>query len=305
MPSDEAPKQSGEQTTVAEPKHLPPEAYKGRLRPIWCPGCGNFGILRALTQALSDLEVDPDNLAVISGIGCSSRIPGFLKCYGFHGVHGRALPLATGVKLGNPRLTVIVASGDGDALSIGAGHLPHAIRRNIDITLLLMDNRIYGLTKGQTSPTTMEGVWTKTAPYGVLEMPVDPVSLAINYGATFVARCFTQHLKVMRELIVKAVQHKGFSMVHILTPCVTFGRFATYDYFKERVKPLPGDYTPSDPCEAYNLARQQEPIYEGVFLDVEAPEYIETLRRIGSARGREIGDDAPDIDSEMLIKRFS
>ena len=138
--------------------------YKGRIKPIWCPGCGNYSVLGALTRIFVDLGIEPENLAVVSGIGCSSRMPGFIKCYGYHGVHGRALPSAVGVKLGNPRLTVLAVGGDGDGLSIGMGHFPHTARRNIDLTYVLLDNRIYGLTKGQTSPTTCQGWWTKTSP---------------------------------------------------------------------------------------------------------------------------------------------
>jgi len=292
------PSQEGQPTRAARD-------YRGRLKPIWCPGCGNFGILSALLNAFSDLDLDPDNLAVISGIGCSSRLPGFLRAYGFHGVHGRALPTAVGVKLGNPRLTVIVAGGDGDGLSIGAGHFPHVARRNIDITYLMLDNRTYGLTKGQTSPTTPTGFLTKTSPGGVIEAPLNPIAFAVCFGASFVARAYTVNTAHVRETIASAIRHPGFSMVHLLTPCVTFGRGSGYDYFNERVKPLPEDYDPTDRCKALSQSDQQDTIYTGVFFRADRPEYVAALQESGAARGRELDDTAPRIDIDSLIAQFS
>ena len=294
-------------TATIEPNGAPLSAkdYKGRIKPIWCPGCGNYGVLNALMNALAELAIDPDNLAVVSGIGCSSRLPGFVRSYGFHGVHGRALPIALGVKMGNPRLTVIVAGGDGDGLSIGAGHFPHAVRRNIDVTYVLFDNRIYGLTKGQTSPTTPRGIWTKTSPHGVIEYPMNPAGLAISYGATYVARGYSTRMKEMQALIVGAVRHKGFSLVQALTPCVTFGKNCGFDAIAESIKELPPDYDHSDPRQAYLMATDPEQMYMGLLYQEERPEFVEMLQRQGGTRGRELDDSGPKIDIPRLLGRFS
>jgi len=292
-------------TTEGAPAKLAPKDYRGRLKPVWCPGCGNYGVLNALVQALSDLEIDPDNLALISGIGCSSRLPGFVQGYGFHGVHGRALPVAIGAKLGNPRLTVLVVGGDGDGLSIGAGHFPHAARRNIDITYMMLDNRIYGLTKGQTSPTTPAGFGTKSSPRGVVESPMNPAGLALCYGATFVARGYSAHMPQLRSLIVEAIRHPGFSLLQVLSPCVTFGKGSGYDFFNERVQPLPEDYPADDPAQALVHSIDLQTIRTGVLYRGKKPEFVEVMRGIGGARGRELDDTAPAIDTEALVRRFS
>lgn len=279
--------------------------YKGRIKPIWCPGCGNFGVLSSLTRALCRLDIDPNNLAVVSGIGCSSRMPGFLKSYGYHGAHGRALPSAIGIKLGNPRLTVITVGGDGDGLSIGLGHFPHIARRNVDITYILMDNRIYGLTKGQTSPTTCQGFLTKTAPMGVVEMPINPIELAIVFDTTFVARGYSAKAKQLQELIAKAIEHKGFSMVHVISPCVTFGKGSGFDYFGPRVKPLPDDHDTTDRYAAIRAADDSETIHTGIFYRSDRDEYVARMQEMGAARGRELDSAEPRIDVSSLIQRFS
>jgi 2-oxoglutarate ferredoxin oxidoreductase subunit beta len=287
------------------PREHPPLSYKGRIKPIWCTGCGNYGVLNGLMRSLGELQIDPANLAVVSGIGCSSRMPGFIHCYGYHGAHGRALPSAVGLKLGNPRLTVVVVGGDGDGLSIGIGHLPHTARRNIDITYLMLDNRIYGLTKGQTSPTTCQGLLTKTSPAGVVEEPLDPVELAVIFRASFVARAYSANVKELHSLITAAIQHKGFSLIHVLSPCVTFGKGSGFDYFGPRVKPVPEDHDVTDRCAAVGLASDPESIYTGLFYREERDEYVTRMRAIGAARGRELENGDAHIDVEGLIRRFS
>ena len=279
--------------------------YKGRIKPIWCPGCGNYSVLGALTRIFVDLGIEPENLAVVSGIGCSSRMPGFIKCYGYHGVHGRALPSAVGVKLGNPRLTVLAVGGDGDGLSIGMGHFPHTARRNIDLTYVLLDNRIYGLTKGQTSPTTCQGWWTKTSPEGVLEEPLNPLELAIVFGATFVARGYSGRPRDLDGLLKAAIEHKGFSLVHIISPCVTFGKGAGYKFFGPLVDTLSEDHDPTDRNQALAAATDPEKIHTGIFYQIDRPEYVARLQEGGAARGRELSPGPPKIDVDALIQRFS
>jgi 2-oxoglutarate ferredoxin oxidoreductase subunit beta len=302
-PSDvQSPVDTIDRTTAAQ---RTPEDYRSRIKPVWCPGCGNFGVLTALMRAFVTLDIDPDNLALISGIGCSSRMPGFIKSYAFHGVHGRALPVALGVKLGNPHLKVVVIGGDGDGLSIGAGHFPHAARRNIDITYLLIDNRIYGLTKGQTSPTTPTGKWTKTAPGGVIEFPMNPVHLGIAYGATYVARCHSIKLQETQTRIEEAIRHPGFSLVQIMSRCITFGKGYGFEDFDRTMQPIPADHDVHDVHRALALVDDPTTIYTGVFYQGERPEYVEALRATGAARGRELDASGPQIDIERLIKRFS
>jgi 2-oxoglutarate ferredoxin oxidoreductase subunit beta len=199
-----------------------PNDYKSDISPIWCPGCGDYHVLLSLTRAFAELRVPPEQLAVVSGIGCSSRIPAYTTCYGFHGVHGRSLAAAAGLKVVRPDLTVVVASGDGDGYSIGGNHFLHACRRNIDMTYIVMDNHIYGMTKGQPSPTTEADFDTALSPGGTGLRPFNPLVIALASGANFVARCFSGNLNETTSVIVEAVRHPGFSFVEILSPCVTY-----------------------------------------------------------------------------------
>lgn len=204
------------------PCKLKASDYKSGVKPVWCPGCGDFHVFLSLTKAVAELALPPEQVAVISGIGCSSRIPAYLDCYGFHGVHGRALPLATGLKVARPDLHVICAGGDGDGFSIGGNHLLHACRRNIDITYIVMDNEIYGMTKGQPSPTTAPDFDSKLAPGGPGISPFHPLVIALASGANFVARAFSGDPNGTTKILVDAISHPGFSFVQILSPCVTF-----------------------------------------------------------------------------------
>ncbi|MDA8252536.1 MAG: thiamine pyrophosphate-dependent enzyme [Rhodospirillales bacterium] len=203
--------------------HLTAQDYKSGLKPIWCPGCGDYSVLTALAKAFAELGRPKESVALISGIGCSSRLPAYTSVYGLHGVHGRALAVATGVKLAHPELLVIAAGGDGDGLSIGGNHFLHACRRNVDMTYILMDNQVYGMTKGQASPTTAAD-WTesKLTPEGTGVAPVAPLHLALASGVNFFARGFAGNPNDLAQLIVAAVQHPGFSIVHVLSPCITF-----------------------------------------------------------------------------------
>lgn len=253
---------------------MPPtatKAYRSDREVTWCPGCGDFGVLEAIPMAFSALNLAPHDVTVVSGIGCSSRLPVFLNVYGLHGAHGRALPIAAGVKLGNPQLTVMAVGGDGDGLAIGAGHLLHACRRNVDFTYVMMDNAIYGLTKGQASPTSGTDLKTGTTPYGNPEEPIDPVSLCITFGASFVARGYVTRKNELAELIRRAIAHPGFAFVHAISPCPTFHN--TFRDITPKVDTVPAEHDVTDRVSAFRLATDPAVIYTGVFLEVAAQPY--------------------------------
>jgi len=217
--------------------------YKGPVNPDWCPGCGDFGVLRSLQQAAAELGIAPHEMITVSGIGCSSNLPGFFNAYGMHTLHGRAVAVASGVQLANHELHVIVTGGDGDCYGIGGNHFLHAMRRNINLLIIIMDNQIYGLTTGQLSPTSIQGMKTKSSPHGSIEAPINPIALAITGGATWIARGFSGEAKHLTELIKAGIAHKGFALLDVLSPCVTYNN--TYSWFKERVRKL--EETDHDP----------------------------------------------------------
>ncbi|MCP5075586.1 MAG: 2-oxoacid:ferredoxin oxidoreductase subunit beta [Rhodobacteraceae bacterium] len=202
--------------------NLKPKDFTSDVTPVWCPGCGDFHVLMSITRALTALGRPPEDVAVISGIGCSSRIPAYTNCYGFHGVHGRSLAVAAGLKVARPDLTVMAMSGDGDGFSIGGNHFLHACRRNVDMTYIVMDNRVYGMTKGQPSPTTEPDWDSALSPGGTGMNPFQPLVIALASGANFVAREFSGNIKATTQTIIEAVKHPGFSFVEILSPCVTY-----------------------------------------------------------------------------------
>jgi len=246
-------------TEIIAPNAITMADFKGRVEPDWCPGCGDYGVLAAVQKALVELQIPQHEVATISGIGCSSNFPGFIETYGMHTLHGRSLPVATGVKMANHALTVLVTGGDGDGFGIGCGHFVHAMRRNVDLTYLVMDNQIYGLTTGQTSPTSRLAMKTKTTPFGNVERPVNPVALALAAGATYVARGFSADQKHLTELIKNAIEHKGFSFIDIFSPCVTYNHDNTVQWFRPRVKRLEDNaaYDASD----WNAAMEQSQIW--------------------------------------------
>jgi len=229
--------------------------YAGSVKPTWCPGCGDFGILNAVKQGLVEAGLAPHEVLIVSGIGCGSKLPDYANVNGFMTLHGRPLPIATGAKLANHGLKVITVHGDGDSMGLGMGHFIHTARRNLDITDLIQNNQIYGLTKGQYSPTSDAGFITKTSPDGSFEMAANPVALSLAAGATFIARGFAGDAKGLASLIALAVQHSGYSLVDILQPCVTFNKKNTYDWYRERVYDLAEtDYDPSDRVAAFQKA---------------------------------------------------
>jgi 2-oxoglutarate ferredoxin oxidoreductase subunit beta len=222
-------------TTTVE---LTLKSLEGKVDPDWCPGCGDFGVLKSLKEAIVELGIPPHKVLVVSGIGCSSNLPGFIHAYGVHSLHGRAVPVATGAALANHDLHVVAVGGDGDGYGIGMAHFIHAMRRNLNLTYIVMDNEIYGLTTGQASPTTTEGHKTKSTPRGNVEKPVQPLALAIATGATYVARGFSGEQKHLTKLTAAAIAHRGFSLIDVFSPCVTFNKVNTYPWFKERVYKL-------------------------------------------------------------------
>lgn len=251
--------------------------YKSEEKPTWCPGCGDFGVLNALYNALKGEGYDPTNVVTVSGIGCSSRLPYFMSTYGFHSLHGRSMPIATGLKVANPAIKVIAAGGDGDAFAIGAGHTVHAIRRNVDICYVIMDNAVYGLTKGQTSPTSQLGFTTKTTPRGNVDQPINPLLLALACGATFVARGFSGRPKELAEIIERGMKHKGFAFIDTYSPCPTFNKTNTFKFYREEVEELPADHDVTNKVEAMRLASLDDPLYLGVFYQVELPTFVDHI----------------------------
>ena len=262
--------------TVGQVKFKPGD-YKSTLNPVWCPGCGDFGVLNALYRAMSQLEIEPWNTVILSGIGCSSRLPGYVNTYGFNGVHGRALTLATGVKVARPELTVIAVGGDGDGLAIGGNHLIHTARRNLDVTYILMDNEIYGLTKGQVAPTTPTGDKTKSTFWGNPEPAVDPCELAISTGATWVGRGFSGDVKLTTKLIADGIRHNGFSFLNVMSPCVTWRGDDQFKALKEILAYVPEDHDRTDRREAMKYTREKGVLTTGVLYEVKGPSFNDRL----------------------------
>jgi 2-oxoglutarate/2-oxoacid ferredoxin oxidoreductase subunit beta len=245
-------------------------AYKSAYKPIWCPGCGDYSVLSSVTKALAKVQVPPHEVVVVSGIGCSSRIPAYTTCYGFHGVHGRALAAGTGLKVARPDLTVLVAGGDGDGYSIGGNHFLHACRRNVDLTYLVMDNHVYGMTKGQASPTTEPDWDNKLSPGGTGIRSFHPLVIALASGANFVARAFAGDPNGTAEIIAQAIRHPGFSFVEILSPCVTFR--PEQREWKQAVHPAPVAHT-DDPARAARRIMTDDGFNIGVLYAGDRPAY--------------------------------
>jgi 2-oxoglutarate ferredoxin oxidoreductase subunit beta len=254
--------------------------FRNNVKPNWCPGCGDFSVQAAIQRAAANVGLEPEQLAVVSGIGCSGRISGYINAYGLHGIHGRSLPIAQGVKLANRELTVIASGGDGDGFAIGMGHTVHAIRRNLDVTYIVMDNQIYGLTKGQTSPRSAEGFKTKSTPEGSIESTLSPLEIALSAGATFVAQSFSSDLKQLTTLIEEGLKHKGFSLINVFSPCVTFNKVNTYDWFKENIVNLEQfpDYDPSNRIAAMTKIMETNGMVTGlIYQNKERKAYDELI----------------------------
>ncbi len=252
-------------------------------RSQWCVGCGDFAIVGALKQALAELDIPNHQTVISSGIGCSGKTPHYINTYGFEGLHGRALPVASGIKLANHKLNVIALGGDGDGYGIGAGHFVHVMRRNYDMTYIVHDNQIYGLTTGQASPTTQVGMKTKTTPNGVVESQFNPLATAIIGGASFVGRAFAGDIIHLKTMMKEAISHRGFALLDVLQPCVTFNKLNTYDFFTQRCYKLSeSGHDSSDKLKALEKAMEDyssnySKIPVGVFYKVDKPTYEDTI----------------------------
>lgn len=278
------------------------------MKPNWCPGCGDFSVQAAIQKAAANLGLEPEEVALITGIGCSGRLSGYINSYGVHGIHGRALPLAQGVKMANKDLTVIASGGDGDGYAIGMGHTIHALRRNMNITYIVMDNQIYGLTKGQTSPSSAIGFVTKTTPKGNIEKNVAPLELALSSGATFVAQGFSSDIKGLTKLIEDAINHDGFSFVNVFSPCVTYNKINTYDWFKEHLINVDDieNYDSEDKQLAIKTVIEHESLVTGiVYQDKETPSYESQIKELDdmplAKRDIQITEDTFNTLTEQFI----
>ncbi len=273
------------------------DSLKTHFLPTWCPGCGDFGIWMALRNALATLGIDSDNGLIVYGIGCHGNMYDWMNMYSFAGLHGRALPVAQGAKLANHKLPVIVVSGDGDCLGEGGNHFIHAAKRNPDITVLIHNNEVYGLTTGQASPTAQKGFKTKSTPDGALDEPVNPLALALTSGATFAARAFAGDIPGLTDLIVQAIRHRGFSVLDILQPCVTFDKVHTYAWYRQRVYKLESEaYVPDNRMKAIEKAVEWgDRIPLGVFYKEERPTSEDREPALRESALVDLSPEVPDM----------
>lgn len=272
--------------------------------PTWCPGCGNFGTWAAFKMAAIKQGWDNTNTLMVTGIGCHGNIYNFTKLTSFEGLHGRAIPVATGAKLANNNLNVFVFSGDGDGLGEGGNHLIHSARRNHDLTIILHDNELYGLTTGQTSPATPHGMKTKSSPNGNLDYPFSPLALAIAAGATFVARAYSTDIAKLTEIIIKANAHKGFAIIDVLQPCVTFNKECTHQFLQQNTYWLGEDYDPTNKEAAFSKALEwgEKKIPLGIFYQEEKPSFESEIAQI---KDQPLIKNVSPRDMQALFKKYS
>jgi 2-oxoglutarate/2-oxoacid ferredoxin oxidoreductase subunit beta len=258
------------------------EDYRGQV-PSWCPGCGNFPILKVFKDVMAELGIEPHRYTLVSGIGQAAKFPHYTKGNTFNGLHGRALPVATGVRLANHDMPVIVTTGDGDCYGEGGNHLMAAMRRNVNIKLFVHDNQIYGLTKGQPSPTTGEGTVTKNTLFGVISGQFNPMALAVALDCSFAARAFAGDTEHLKGIVKAAIDHKGFSLVDILQPCVSFNKVNTYDWYRQRVYKLGPEHDPTDRVKAFEKALEWgDHIPLGIIYRHDRPTFEERFPVLGA-----------------------
>lgn len=280
-----------------------PETFDNQVPVTWCPGCGNHSILASFKGALVDLDKTPDQILLVSGIGQAAKFPHYMRCNALNGLHGRSLPLATAAKLVNHELTVVVFGGDGDCYAEGGNHLIHAIRRNPDITILVHNNQVYGLTRGQASPTCELGFVTRVQTHGVITTPLNPLALAISQDASFVARGYAGNGSHLKELIKEAILHPGFSLIDVLQPCVSFDHRHSYQWYEKRVYPLDATYNPNDKSGAYSKVEEWgDKIPLGVIYKNERPTF-EHLQGVIQEKPL-IAQKADPSMVELLIEEF-
>jgi 2-oxoglutarate ferredoxin oxidoreductase subunit beta len=272
--------------------------FKTTEKSWWCPGCGDFGVLAAMQKALVAAGAEPRRTAIVAGIGCSGKLGNYINSYNIHVTHGRTLPAALGLKLANRDLLVIAAGGDGDAYAIGMGHFMHALRRNVDVTYIVMDNHVYGLTKGQVSPTAESGFIAKTTPDGSLDHPVHPLMLAVSSGATFVAQGFSSWQPQLVRLIHQGLQHPGFSFINVISPCVTYNKVNTYDWYKKHLVNLEEDpsYRPHDRGAALSRLAETDELVTGLIYQEPSTPYESLLPSFAS---RPLADAVAPVDAEV------
>ncbi len=268
----------------------------------WCPGCGNFPILNIVKMALAELDIMPQDVVICSGIGQAAKTPHYLRVNYFNGLHGRALPPATAIKITNPKLTVIAESGDGDTYGEGGNHFMHAIRRNPDITNIVHNNMVYGLTKGQASPTSEKGMKTPVQVGGVVMEPFNPLATALSLGATFVARVFAGDIMQSKEIIKAAIQHKGYALVDVFQPCIVFNKQNTYQWFKQNTYYLDETHDRADKMKALELALNLERMPLGILYQTTGRPSYETLVRKGDDPLHERTFDKKALDG--LIEKY-
>ena len=279
------------------------ESYRSKVKPTWCKDCGDYKVLESLTEALAEIGREPHDLVLTAGVGCASRLPFYTNAYGFHTVHGRALPAATGIKIANRERTVISVGGDGDAFSIGGNHFIHASRKNPDITYIVMDNEIYGLTKGQNSPTSHEDLLTKINPYEVIEDRINPVLMALSFNTSYIARGYCEDQEGLKNLIVKGIRHRGFSFIHVLSPCTQYNTKVTYESLRKRIMQLPENHDTTDRILGMKYAMTSEPLYMGIFYKNERATLQDKLEHIRELSLEEIGNP-PEYALKDVFKQF-
>lgn len=273
-------------------------------KPTWCPACGDFGVLRAIQDAVAELNIPPKDIVMVSGIGCSGKITSYFQSYGFHSMHGRTLPVATGIHLANPELTVIAAGGDGDGYGIGLNHLIHSIRRNVNLTYIVMHNNVYGNTKGQTAPTSAVGYVSGSTPMGAIEEPVHPVSLALASGATYVAQGISSNIKQLGRLIREGIRHDGFALINVFSPCVTYDKKHTYAWYREHLLDLDETkgYDTRDRAAAMAKMVETGELVVGLIYQEQKPSYEKQLPKYRSQANA--GDEKSRL-RELLRAEFA